>query len=261
MGTIESRYGRSLKRKNFSPCTIKNYLHRIAQFRLWLRIPFPTVTRREIGAYVDHLLRKGLSAKTITCHLQTIRLFFDYLIDEEETSMENPVRKISIRLPKPLPRHLKDGEVEKFLSVIRDPRDRAMFLLMLRSGLRVEEVAHLTLDAVEYRRRQVFVASGKGAKDRVVYLSEDARAALETYLKKRSSKKGALFLVQKGPLRGEPISLRGIQKRIEYYGRKTGLAVSSHRLRHNAESRIMRSNLHECSPESWRFERSFLSSS
>ena len=67
MGTIESRYRRSLKRKNFSPCTIKNYLHRIAQFTLWLRIPLPTVTRREIGAYVDHLLRKGLSAKTITC--------------------------------------------------------------------------------------------------------------------------------------------------------------------------------------------------
>jgi site-specific recombinase XerD len=215
MESIESRYRRSLKRKNFSSCTIKNYLHRIAQFTLWLRISLPTVTRREIGAYVDHLLRKGLSPKTITCHLQ------------------------SIRLPKPLPRHLKDAEVEKFLSVIRDPRDRAMFLLMLRSGLRVEEVAHLTLGAVEYRKRQLFVGSGKGAKDRVVYLSDDARAALETYLKKRSSKKGALFLVQKGPLRGEPISLRGIQKRIEYYGRQSGLDVSCHRLRHTFATQLL----------------------
>ena len=239
MGTIESRYGRSLKRKNFSSCTIKNYLHRIAQFTLWLRIPLPTVTRREIGAYIDHLLRKGLSAKTITCHLQTIRLLFDYLIDEEETSMENPVRKISIRLPRPLPRHLKDGEAEKFLSVIRDPRDRAMFLLMLRSGLRVEEVAHLTMDAIEYRKRQVFVTSGKGAKDRVVYLSDDARAALETYLKKRSSKARPLFLVQKGPLRGEPISLRGIQKRMEYYARKSGVNVSCHRLRHTFATQLL----------------------
>jgi site-specific recombinase XerD len=239
METIESYYRRSLSRKNFSSCTIKNYLHRIAQFRLWLRMPLPSVTRREIGAYVDHLLRKGLSAKTITCHLQTIRLFFDYLIDEEETSMENPVRKISIRLPKPLPRHLKDGQVEKFLSVITDPRDRAMFLLMLRSGLRVEEVAHLTLDAVEYRKRQVLVASGKGAKDRVVYLSDDARAALETYLQKRSSKTGVLFLVQKGPLRGEPISVRGIQKRIEYYARKSGFDVSCHRLRHTFATQLL----------------------
>jgi site-specific recombinase XerD len=239
MGSIESRYRRSLKRKNFSSHTIKNYLHRIEQFTLWLRIPLWTVTRREIGVYVDHLLRKGLSPKTITCHWQTIRLFFDYLIDEEETSMENPVRKISIRLPRPLPRHLKDGEVEKFLSVIRDPRDRAMFLVMLRSGLRVEEVAHLTLDAIEYRKRQVFVASGKGAKDRVVYLSDDARAALETYLKKRSSKARALFLVQKGRLRGAPISMRGIQKRMEYYARKSGVDVSCHRLRHTFATQLL----------------------
>ncbi len=239
MEAIESRYRRSLQRKNFSPCTIKNYLHRIAQFTRWLRIPLPTVTRREIGAYVDHLLRKRLSPKTITCHLQTIRLFFDYLIDEEETSMENPVRKISIRLPKPLPRHLKDAEVEKFLAVIKDPRDRAMFLLMLRSGLRVEEVAHLTLDALEYRKRQVLVASGKGAKDRVVYLSADACSALERYLEKRSSKKGALFLVQKGPLKGKPISVRGIQKRIEYYARQGGLEVSCHRLRHTFATQLL----------------------
>ncbi len=114
-----------------------------------------------------------------------------------------------------------------------------MFLLMLRSGLRVEEVAHLTTDAVEYRKRQVFVASGKGAKDRVVYLSEDARVALEIYLQKRSSKKGALFLVQKGPLRGEPISLRGIQKRIEYYARQSGVEVSCHRLRHTFATQLL----------------------
>ena len=163
METIESRYRRSLKRKNFSPCTIKNYLHRIDHFIRWLPVPLHEVTRRDLGAYVDHLLRKHLSPKTITCHMQTIRLFFDYLIDEEEMVMENPVRKISIRLPKPLPRHLKDGEVEKFLSVVKDPRDSAMFLLMLRCGLRVEEIAHLTVDAVEYPQARQPPRSGRAA--------------------------------------------------------------------------------------------------
>jgi site-specific recombinase XerD len=76
-----------------------------------------------------------------------------------------------------------------------DLRDRAMFMLMLRCGLRVREVAELTLDAVEYGRRQIFVFHGKGAKDRVVYMSEDARSALLAYLEKRSSKARALFLV------------------------------------------------------------------
>jgi hypothetical protein len=73
----------------------------------------------------------------------------------------------------------------------------------------------------------------------VVYLSEDARAALETYLQRRSSKKGALFLVQKGPRRGEPISLRGIQKRIESYARQSGLEVSCHRLRHTFATQLL----------------------
>ena len=158
---ITERYRRSLKRKNFSAHTIKNYMNRIDQFTLWLRVPLEKTTRREIGAYVDHLLRKRLSPKTIICHLQTLHLFFEYLIDEEEMAMANPVRKISIRLPKPLPRHLKDDQAEKFLAVIRDPRDRAMFMLMLRCGLRVEEVAHLTVDAVDYRKRQVFVLQWK----------------------------------------------------------------------------------------------------
>jgi site-specific recombinase XerD len=238
METIE-KYRRSLKRRNFSSHTVKNYMNRIAHFLLWLPVPLDKTTRREMGAYVDHLLEKKLSPKTIICHLQTIRLFFDCLIDEEGIAIENPVRRISIRLPKPLPRHLKDREVEKFLSVIKDPRDRAMFLLMLRCGLRVEEVARLTVDAVEYRKKQIFVVSGKGAKDRVVYLSDDARAALEAYTQRRSSKARKLFLVQKGPLTGTPISVRGIQQRIEHYAKKSGLPVSCHRLRHTFATQLL----------------------
>jgi site-specific recombinase XerD len=236
---IIERYARSLKRKNLSAHTIKNYMNRIEHFILWLRVPLEKVTRREMGAYVDHLLRKQRAPKTIICHLQTLHLFFEYLIDEEEAAMENPVRKISLRLPKPLPRHLKDDQADKLLTAVRDPRDRAMFMLMLRCGLRVEEVAHLTVDAVDWRKRQVFVAHGKGAKDRVVYLSEDARFALEAYCAGRSSKVKRLFLVRKGPHSGEPISVRGIQKRIEYYARKSGLPVSCHRLRHTFATQLL----------------------
>jgi site-specific recombinase XerD len=199
----------------------------------------PKVTRKDIEVYVDHLLRKRRTPKTITCHLQTIRLFFDYLMNEEGIPMVNPVTRISLRLPKPLPRHLKDDQVMRLFAVITDLRDRAMFMLMLRCGLRVEEVAHLTVDTVEYGRRQIFVSNGKGAKDRVVYVSEDARSALLAYLAKRSSKAKGLFLVQKGPMRGKPLSVRGIQKRIEYYARKSRLNVSCHRLRHTMATQLL----------------------
>jgi len=240
METIELvRYRRSLKRKNYSAHTVKNYMNIMDNFTRWLRTPLREVTREDIGAYVDQLLRKRRTPKTITCHLQTIRLFFDHLINEEGVDMINPVTKISLRLPKPLPRHLKDNQVTILFAVITDLRDRAMFMLMLRSGLRVEEVAKLTVDAVEYHRRQLFVSNGKGGKDRVVYLSEDAQSALQAYLKKRSSKAKGLFLVQKGPMTGKPISVRGIQKRIEYYARKSRLKVSCHQLRHTMATQLL----------------------
>jgi len=233
------RYRRALKRKNYSTHTLKSYVNILDQFIRWLTVPLPEVTRKEIGAYVDHLLRKRRTPKTITCHLQTIRLFFDYLLNEEGRSIVNPVTRISLRLPKPLPRHLKDDQVRRLFDGITDLRDRAMFMLMLRCGLRVQEVAELTIDAVEYGRRQIFVFHGKGAKDRVVYMSEDAQSALLAYLAKRSSKARGLFLVQKGPMRGKPLSVRGIQKRIEYYARESGLNVSCHRLRHTMATQLL----------------------
>jgi site-specific recombinase XerD len=234
-----TRYRRALKRKNYSVHTVKNYVNILDHFMRGLTVPLCEVTRKEIGVYVDHLLRKRRRPKTITCHLQTIRLFFDYLMNEEGIPMVNPVTRISLRLPKPLPRHLKDDQVRRLFGVIADLRDRAMFMLMLRCGLRVEEVAQLTVDAVEYGRRQVFIFNGKGGKDRVVYVSEDARSALLSYLAKRSSKARGLFLVQKGPMRGKPLSVRGIQKRIEYYARKSGLNVSCHRLRHTMATQLL----------------------
>jgi site-specific recombinase XerD len=237
--TERVHYRRALKRKNYSSHTVKNYMNIIDHFMRWLTVPLSQVTRKDIGVYLDHLLWKRRTPKTITCHLQAIRLFFDYLIHEEGIAMVNPVTRISLRLPKPLPRHLTDDQVARLFAVITDVRDRAMFMLMLRCGLRVQEVAHLTVDAVEFRRRQVFVSNGKGSKDRVVYVSEDARSALLAYLGKRSSKVKGLFLVQKGPMRGKPLSVRAIQKRIEYYGRKSRLAVSCHRLRHTMATQLL----------------------
>jgi site-specific recombinase XerD len=112
-------------------------------------------------------------------------------------------------------------------------------MLMLRSGLRVEEVARLTVDAVELTRNRIFVAQGKGGKDRVVYVSKDARAALEAYLATRGSKSRRVFLVQKGPWSGTPLSVRGIQKRIEYYARESKVKVSCHSLRHTMATQLL----------------------
>jgi len=233
------RYRRALKRKNYSTHTVKSYMNILDHFLRWAPVPLSEVTSKEIGLYVDHLLQKRRTPKTITCHLQTIRLFFEYLLQEEEIPMANPVTRISIRLPKPLPRHLKDDQVSRLLAVMKDVRDKAMFMLMLRCGLRVQEIADLTVDAIDPQRKQIFVAKGKGGKDRIVYISEDARSALWAYLAKRSAKGKRLFLVQKGTMKGQPLSVRGIQKRMESYARKSKLNVSCHRLRHTMATQLL----------------------
>ena len=116
----------------------------------------------------------------------------------------------------------------------------AIFMLMLRCGLRVEEVANLTLNAIDYRRSQIMVRCGKGAKDRVVYISNDAAEALAIYLHRRPvSRVRQVFLVEKGSCKGKPISVRGIQKRIEYYARKSGIKVSCHQLRHTMATQLL----------------------
>ena len=227
-------YRRFLKRRNYSAHTIKNYMLTLKQFVLWVDVPIETVTHKKLLAYLDHLLDKGLQAKTINCHLDSLRGFYDYLIEEEQVAMVNPVKRgYALRLSRPLPRHLRDEEVEKLLQVVNQQRDRAMVMLMLRCGLGVEEVSRLKLAALDLRRSQVFVHQGKGAKDRVVYLSDDSYEALVQYLRVRpASRIKEVFLVDKGRCRGQAISVRGIQKRLEYYARQARLKVSCHQLRH-----------------------------
>jgi site-specific recombinase XerD len=145
-----------------------------------------------------------------------------------------------LRVPKPLPRALRDQEVEQLLNAIKNKRDMAMFKLMLRCGLRVEEVSNLTIGAINLKRRTILVRQGKGGKDRVVYISADAHDALRIYLKARSHYgKKKVFLVERGKYKGHPISVRGIQKRMEFYAKETSIKVSCHRLRHTMATQLL----------------------
>lgn len=234
-------YRRFLKRTNCSTNTIKNYMHTLRQFVLWVNVPIENVTGKIILGYIDHLRARRLQPKTINCHLDSVRGFYNYLMNEEELRIDNPVkRNYNLRLPRPLPRYLRDEEVPRLFTHIKNCRDRAIFLLMLRCGLRLEEVANLTLRAVDMPRAQLFIYEGKGGKDRIVYLSGDAFKALSAYLRKRPSSRGKkVFLVEKGDYKGRSLSMRGIQKRMEYYAKKAGLKVSCHQLRHTMATQLL----------------------
>jgi len=234
-------FRRHLKRRNYSKHTVKYYLNIIKQYVIWLDVPLETATPVKIGMYIDYLLRKRMNPASINLYLAIIRVFYGYLKYEEKVDLINPVnRKRRLRVPKPLPRSLRDQEVEKLFAVIKSKRDMAMFKLMLRCGLRVEEVSHLTLGAIDLKRRRIMVLQGKGGKDRVVYISQDAHEALTVYLKLRSRYRvKGVFLVEKGTYKGQAISVRGIQKRMEYYAKKTRIDVSCHRLRHTMATQLL----------------------
>ena len=234
-------YRRHLKRRNFSSHTLINYMSSIKLFVLWLEIPVQAVTYHHIGAYIDHLLDKRMHPQSINSNLYRIRGFYDFLHYEKGLPIKNPVKeRCGLRLPKPLPKYLRDTDIEKFFSVIKKKRDLAMFKIMLRCGLRLEETANLTKGALDLQRQQLIVYNGKGKKDRVAYISNDAKAALMQYLKQRSSSKiKKIFLVEKGTYKGKPISVHGIKKRMEYYAHKSGVRASCHHLRHTMATQML----------------------
>ena len=230
-----------MKRRNYSPHTVKSYMNILKHFVLWINVPIETADRWKVAEYTDHLLYKRLKPKTINCHLACIRVFYDYLHHEEGIKVINPVKRGSaLRMPKPLPKHLRDEEVIVLFDVMGKARDRAMFKVMLRCGVRVEEVANLQLRDLDLKRNRIFVRNGKGGKDRVVYVSSDAREAIIEYLRvRRPSRAKRIFLVEKGPYTGKPISVRGIQKRLEYYAKESGVRVSCHQLRHTMATQML----------------------
>lgn len=241
MTNVIINFRRHLKRRNYSPHTVKYYLNIVKQFVLWLDVAIEQATDKKIDAYIDYLHDKRMQPASINCYLAIIRVFYSYLKYEEQAKLTNPVKSgRRLRVPKPLPRPLREDQIDQFFDVIKSKRDWAMFRLMLRCGLRVEEVADLTLGAIDLKQRRIMVLNGKGSKDRVVYMSDDAAEALDAYLKlRRHSRMKKVFLVEKGDYKGKPISVRGIQKRIEYYAKKSGITVCCHRLRHTMATDLL----------------------
>lgn len=230
-----------MKRRNCSPNTVKNYLHIIKHFVIWVDVPVEEVTHTTVSRYIDYLMRKRKAPKTVNCNLNGIRQFYHYLREEEGMAITNPIRKNHTqKMSRPLPRHLRDEQVEGLFNVVKGLRDRAMFMLMLRCGLRVEEVANLTMGVIDVKRRAILIEDGKGGKDRIVYMSNDALHALASYLRVRpASRTRKIFLAEKGPSTGQPISIRGIQRRMEYYARKARIKVSCHHLRHTMATQML----------------------
>ncbi len=238
---IVTKYRCFMRKVNYSKTTIRNYVFNTKSLFEWLVVPIDEVTSDVIFDYIGFLHNRRLKPKTIDSYLNGIRRFYNYLKYEQRINIVNPVKRSYQQiLAKPLPKFLKEEEIKILFTRITNKRDIAMFMLMLRCGLRVAEVASLTFPAIDFQRKSIFVLNGKFRKDRVVYMSDDTIDSLQAYMKIRpSSKTQKLFLVQKGFHKGKSLSIRGIQKRIENYAKETGLLVSCHRLRHTMATQLL----------------------
>ena len=128
---------------------------------------------------------------------------------------------------------IEDKDIAQLLGVIEFPRDRAMVLLMLRCGLRVQEVHRLSLGDLYLQTTGGSLPrlwlNGKRGSQRIAYLSHQARASLETWLAVRPEVQTQAVFVSR---LGRRISVRTIQERLTHYCRQVDLRVSCHQLRH-----------------------------
>jgi site-specific recombinase XerD len=229
------RFHKWLRRKNPQATTPRHYTNDLLLFFQWAKKSPAQITVREIDHYIEHCQSLGHAIATINRRLAAIRSFFAFLELTTEVALANPVlpRRHFIRQGRRLPRDLADADLGRFFAVIGSVRDRAIFLLMLRCGLRIQEVHHLSLADLVLPANPTQLPrlwlTGKGGSQRVVYLSAQAQTALQAWLEVRPAVADpAVFLNRCG----RRLSISGIQKRLALYRQQAGLRLRSHQLRH-----------------------------
>jgi integrase/recombinase XerD len=242
MNAAIQAFERYLNRRYPGRSTVKHYVNDLRLFHDCIDKPPRDVTRQDISRFVEHELAQGLSAATVNRRLACLCHFFEFLASEaNDDTWTNPViwRQHRVKEGQPLPRDIKDTDVERLFACLDHPRDRLMFGLMCWAGLRVGEVATLRVtDLIPSTHPEAGArvrVRGKGQKERVVPLSAAlAQQWKEWMAYRRPVESDALFITR----RNRGISVRGIQDRLTHYARQAGIAVSCHQLRHTFGRRM-----------------------
>lgn len=228
-------FAKWLRRKSPHTTTVVHYSSDLALFFAWIDKPPDRITLRDIDAFIEHSQQQSHSIATVNRRLAALRSFYHFLTIERDDAPPNPVlpKRHFIRQGRRLPRDVQDAEIEKLLAVITSARDRAMFLLMLRCGLRVGEVRDLSLNDLYLQPNggslpRVWV-HGKGGSQRVVYLSAQPLTALKAWLVTRPTVEDqAVFLNRFG----ERFTVTGIQWCLAEYCHAAGVWITCHQFRH-----------------------------
>ncbi|MGE5288471.1 MAG: tyrosine-type recombinase/integrase [Micromonosporaceae bacterium] len=198
----------------------------------------------------------GVSAATVRRRLSIVSGFFAFLLARGDVAA-NPVPRglptrrerfrprqgvPLVRAPRTLPRILSPAEVDVLTAALRTHRDRAMVAAMALGGLRRCEVLGLRLEDLHLAERRVFIADGKAGRQRLIPISGQFFVAVAAYLEaERPPEAGTerVFVVLKGPRRGQPLSAKGLDEILAAARRRAGLAQATcHQLRHTCLTRL-----------------------
>jgi len=203
--------------------------------------------RIDLEAFIEHEQDRGMHISTVRTRLACIIAFLHFLMEQDVISGSLLKRSIRLKLPDVLPRAMNPADVRKLLSVIDDIRDRALILLLLRTGMRIGEALGLRLNDLDIRDRKIHLFEGeKNSMGRVVYLSDDALFAVKLWLRRRDKKKEFVFYG-----RGNThLCYSTGRSRFVKYLKKAGLeqkGYTVHCLRHTFASELLNAGMRlEC---------------
>ena len=203
--------------------------------------------RGDLEAFIEHEQDRGLRISTVRTRLACIIAFLHFLMEQDVISGSPLRRSIKLKLPDVLPRAMNPSDVRKLLSVVDDIRDRALILLLLRTGIRIGEALGLRLNDLDIKDRKVHLFEGeKNSMGRVVYLSDDALFAIKLWLRRRDKNKGFIFY---GQGNGHICYSTGRGLFVKYL-KKAGLdqkGYTVHCLRHTFASELLNAGMRlEC---------------
>ncbi len=243
-------YMRHKWRMNHKPSTLKGSFVAVSSFLTFYggigKSNIEEIVRNDLEAFIEHEQDRGLKVTTVRTRLHCIFAFLRFLIEQDIIDGRILKRKIKLKVPDFLPRAIAPGDVRKILGVIKEIRDRALILVLLRTGMRIGELLGLNVKDLDVRERKIHIYEGeKNCLGRVVYLSDDALMALGLWLKKRDKTKEYFFYGLRGNLCYT--SARNI---FTQYLRETGLqhkGYTIHSLRHTFASELLNAGMRlEC---------------
>ena len=156
-----------------------------------------TLTREDLEAFIEHLQDLGLKASTVSSRVKQLKAFVRFLIEEGVVHPQVLSRRLMIKVPEPLPRAIPPDELRSLLTVIEEVGDRAMILLLLRTGMRIGELLTTTVSEVLIEERKILIFEAEKTRlGTVVYFSDDARDTLRAWFQKRDPRREYLFYAQ-----------------------------------------------------------------